>query len=193
MPSTSRSSALDTFMSPKSKISLGLKLFRDLVVDVYRPYHPCTGVVLATENGVGGRAKAAPCTPVIDLPVDCVRANVTVANFVMARLVDLKQREDALVASTAAVAGPSPPPLSSAPTAADAVEKAGQEALQSVTEKVRRAALVERLRMQWAQLGVKVVECPKACVHVIVPFSMTEVDVRSATKPLLYLRVVYDC
>ncbi|KPA78477.1 hypothetical protein ABB37_06097 [Leptomonas pyrrhocoris] len=176
LPATARSSALDTFISLKSKISLGLRLFRELVVDVYRPYHPCTGVVLAAENGVNGRPRAAPCVPVIDLPVDTVAANITVATSVMRCLDDLQRCEAAL--DTAAAETPA--------------EKAGKAALQAAAEKLRRTELLDQLRAQWEQLCIHVVESTKACVEVVLPFSMTEVDVRSATKPLLYVRVVYE-
>jgi hypothetical protein len=181
MPSTSRSSVLDTFMSPKSKISLGLKLFRELVVDVYRPYHPCTGVVLAAENGVNGRPRAPACVPVIDLPVDCVTANVRVATYVMQRMEALESCIAATEAGTYT------------PQAATQAEKIGREALHAVAETLRGAQPVDRLREQWQRLHVTVTDAPKACVDVVMPFSMTEVDVRTATKPLLYLRVVYEC
>ncbi|KAL7701158.1 hypothetical protein NQL31_007180 [Lotmaria passim] len=191
IPATSRSSALDTFISPKSKVSLGLKLFRELVVDVYRPYHPCTGVLLSTENGLNGRPRAPACVPVIDLPVDFVAANAKVASYVMARVEELRQCDAALAANTANTTTAS----ATSTTASDvsSVERMVEEALQHVTEKLGSAKPVDRLRAQWAELRTRLVETPKACVDVLVPFSMSEVDLCNATKPLLYLRVVYEC
>jgi hypothetical protein len=79
------------------------------------------------------------------------------------------------------------------PQAATQAEKIGREALHAVAETLRGAQPVDRLREQWQRLHVTVTDAPKACVDVVMPFSMTEVDVRTATKPLLYLRVVYEC
>ncbi|KPI84720.1 hypothetical protein ABL78_6213 [Leptomonas seymouri] len=177
MPSTSRSSKLDTFLSLRSKISLGLKLFSELVVDVCRPYHPLTGVVLASENGLNGRSRVPACAPVADLPVDLVTANVKVATYVMKRLEDLQRCESAL----------------SAAQEETTVEKAGKEALQQAAGRLRSAPAVDRLHARWEELHVRVVEWSKAYVDVVLPFSMGEVDVCNATKPLLYLRVSYEC
>lgn len=185
MPATSRSSALDTFVSPKSKISLGLRLFRELVIDVYRPYHPCTGVVLASENGAGSRPRAAACVPVIDLPVDIATANVRVATA-MTRCVEALRRCESAAAAVqrddAAAAGD-----------ALSLETAGNVVVTAVKEQLQQAEALTRLRAKWSAAAVAVVGVPKACVDVVVPFSMAEADVRRATKPLLYLRVIYEC
>lgn len=175
LPPTSRSTALDAFMSPKSKISLGLKLFSELVVEVYRPYHPCTAIILAAENGVGGRPRAPPCVPVIDLPVDAVEANVRVAAYVEQRLQQLNEIE-----------------ASDAVAAEGRLEREGKAFMQHVASTLQQAVPTERLCRQWTGAQITVNEVSKVCVDVLVPFAMTEVDVRSATKPLLYLQVVYN-
>ncbi|KAG5503604.1 hypothetical protein JIQ42_05826 [Leishmania sp. Namibia] len=175
LPPTSRSSTLDTFMSPKAKISLGLKLFRELVVDVYRPYHPCTGIVLATENGVCGRPRAPPCAPVIDLPADVVAANVRVAAYVAQRLQSLQQLE-----------------MSSVNAEEGRLEVESKAFLQRMGSALQQAAPAERLCRQWAAAQITVVAVPKVIVDVLLPFTMGEIDVQSATKPLLYLRVAYS-
>ncbi|CBZ33335.1 hypothetical protein, conserved [Leishmania donovani] len=175
LPPTSRSTALDAFMSPKSKISLGLKLFRELVVEVYRPYHPCTGIVLAAENGVGGRPRAPPCVPVIDLPVDVVEANVRVAAYVEQRLQQLNEIEASDVVA-----------------AEGRLEREGKAFVQRVASTLQQAAPAERLCRQWTAAQITVNEVSKVRVDALVPFAMTEVDARSATKPLLYLHVVYS-
>ncbi|CAJ1021311.1 hypothetical protein, conserved [Leishmania lindenbergi] len=175
LPSTSRSTALDAFMSPKSKISLGLKLFSELVVEVYRPYHPCTGVILAVENGVGGRPRAPACVPVIDLPPDVVAANVRVATYVAQRLQGLQELETSTVVEEEGQ-----------------LEREGKALLQRVASALQQAAPAERLCREWAAAAITIAGVPQVCVDVVVPFRMTEVDVRSATKPLLYLHVVYS-
>ncbi|CAG9572411.1 conserved hypothetical protein [Leishmania major strain Friedlin] len=175
VPPTSRSTALDAFMSPKSKISLGLKLFRELVVEVHRPYHPCTGYVLAAENGVGGRRRAPPCVPVIDLPVDVVEANVRVAEYVEQLLQQLNEIE-----------------ASDAVAAEGRLEREGKAFVQQVVSTLQQTAPAERLRSQWTAAQITISEVSKVCVDVLVPFAMTEVDARAATKPLLYLHVVYN-
>ncbi|KAG5480998.1 hypothetical protein LSCM1_06673 [Leishmania martiniquensis] len=175
LPPTSRSSALDTFMSPKSKISLGLKLFSELVVEVYRPYHPCTGITLAAENGVGGCPRAPPCAPVIDLPPDVAAANLRVAAYVAQSLQRLEQ-----LGTSAVVAEEG------------RIEKEGKAFLQRVGTAMQRAAPAEELCRQWTAAQITVSAVPKVIVDVLLPFAMTEIDVRSATKPLLYLRVVYN-
>ncbi|GET87737.1 hypothetical protein, conserved [Leishmania tarentolae] len=174
LPPTSRSTTLDTFMSPKAKISLGLKLFKELVVEVHRPYHPCTGLILATENGVGGRPRAPPCVPVIDLPVDVVDANVRFAAYVQQLLQKLDQLE-----------------TSDAVSEEGRLEREGKAFVQHLASTLQQAAPAERLCRHWASAQVRVKEVQKVCADILIPFEMKETDARAATKPLLYLHVVY--
>ncbi|RNF09864.1 hypothetical protein TraAM80_01889 [Trypanosoma rangeli] len=79
LPSTARVDVADLLVSPKAKIRYGLKIFSEIIVNIYRPYAPSTGVVIADENGRGGKPKAAGCIPVANMPRDIVRANMEVA------------------------------------------------------------------------------------------------------------------
>ncbi|KEG15077.1 hypothetical protein DQ04_00191010 [Trypanosoma grayi] len=170
LPSASRVGVVDYLASPKSKIRYGLKFFSELVVDVYRPYAPNTGVIIAEEKGKSGKPKASRCTPVTDLPRDIVRANVEVAvqaKEIMQKLHALQQQ------------------------AADEtdVERRGKEVVHRVLEEVHDDALCAALVKDLEGLQIEVDELTSVCVDVWLPFGFDFAETVDSSGELLYLRV----
>lgn len=179
LPPTSRMSLLDAVMSPRLKISAGLQLYRELVVAVCRPYQPNCGVMLAGERGSSsGAGAAAPsfCQPVVQLPPDVVASNVAVGGAA-ARLLERVEAEAAR------------PPT--AETVSE-VERQGRQLWTKLGETVRGCSLVEQLSKDWAEMDLQVVEVARTRMDVVLPFSFLEDDLLQATRPLLYLRCLWE-
>ncbi|RNE96822.1 uncharacterized protein Tco025E_09631 [Trypanosoma conorhini] len=170
LPSTARVGVVDFLASPKAKIRYGLKVFSEIIVDIYRPYAPSTGVVIADENGKAGKPKAAGCVPVADMPRDIVRANVEVAEqaeLYMKKL--LACRQDTSMESE--------------------LSQSGNALLNRVMMEARGETLFSAFMKDIEALQVEVVKTVGACVDVWLPFGVEAGGMMESADELLYVRL----
>lgn len=172
IPSSRRTGTLDAVVSPQTKVALGLKLFSEMVVEVYRPYAPTCGVVIAEEEEKSqsffkkSPLLAPECTPRADLPVDIIRGNIAVheqATKVLLRIDEERQRKQK-----------------------HDVEERSKKLMDTVRERVEAAALARNLREEIADLGLKAVAFYQAEAGILLPFGTDALDVDDAQRPLLY-------
>lgn len=169
LPASSRKSLLDVVVSPRSKLSLALRLYSELCVEVFRPYSRQSGVVIAAENGAGGRPKAPPQVPVTELPVDIVAANLAVAKAAADGMRKLAQLEKS-------VGEPSE------------LEEKGRTVLHTVMASVGSDASVADFKKEILALNLEVRQTLSANVDCLLPFGTSVHDAKEARRPLLYLR-----
>jgi hypothetical protein len=182
-PSTRRtgSSLFDAVVSPQTKISLGLKLFSEMVVDIFRPYSPgCGAIIVEDEEKSQSFFKksptlAPPCVPRTDLPVDIVQANIAVheeATKLVARVREERRH-----------------------TSHQDLEKQSKEVLKRVRDRVSTVTLTtESMKSGWAELGITVQQWRRAEANVLLPFGQViqhgghdDTDLHSDDHlPLLY-------
>lgn len=74
--SSSQSSVLDFFVSSKTKVNMGLNLFSEFCVDIYRPYHGSSDVIV---GGGQSRQAVSSCTPFLRMTPEVIKANQCVA------------------------------------------------------------------------------------------------------------------
>lgn len=173
LPSTSRNSALDLLITPKAKLSLGLKLYSELCVELYRPFDPAAtaGAVLASQNGANGRPRAPPCVPVVDLPVDLAAANVVVSGY-SERLAAALERLEAEAALSETQA-----------------ERDGRVLLDQVTDALGQSAPFQQWKDDLRGMGLEVKLASRVTAEGLLPFGMSFVDPRESVEHLLYLRI----
>ncbi|KAF5225857.1 hypothetical protein ECC02_001176 [Trypanosoma cruzi] len=169
LPSTARVGVVDYLASPKAKIRHGLRLFSEIIVDVYRPYAPNTGVVIADDNGKSGKPKATGCTPISDMPRDIVRANVEVADWaesLMKRLLSFRKNS----------------------TLETELTQGGKELIRRVME-VGDGTVFSAFLKDVEALEVEMVKMLDVCVDVWLPFGSGAVDMVDCPSELLYVRL----
>ncbi|ESL07496.1 hypothetical protein TRSC58_04814 [Trypanosoma rangeli SC58] len=170
LPSTARVGVADFIVSPKAKIRYGLKIFSEIIVNIYRPYAPSTGVVIADENGKGGKPKAAGCIPIADLPRDIVRANMEVAEQAgsyMKKLVEY--RKDTEMKGE--------------------LLQTGNAILKRVITEVHEDTLFSAFMNDMEALQVEVVKAVGGCVDVWLPFKIDVTGAAGSPCELLYVRL----
>ncbi|EKF31299.1 hypothetical protein MOQ_004867 [Trypanosoma cruzi marinkellei] len=172
LPSTARVGVVDYLASPKAKIRHGLRLFSEIIVDLYRPYAPNTGVVIADDNGKSGKPKASGCTPISDMPRDIVRANVNVADraeSLMKRLLSFQKKS----------------------TLETELTEGGKELLRRVME-VADGTVFSAFLKDMEALEVEMVKVLDVCVDVWLPFGSGTVDMVDCPSELLYFRLEHN-
>lgn len=158
-PSSRRtgSSLFDAVVSPQTKISLGLKLFSEMVVDIFRPYSPDCGAIIVEEEEKSqsffkkSPVLAPPCVPRTDLPVDIVHANIAVHEEATKLVAKVKEEK--------------------LHTSHQDLEKQSKEVLKRVRDRVSTVSLTtESMKSGWSELGITVQQWHRAEVNALLPF-----------------------
>jgi hypothetical protein len=81
---------------------IGLKMYREIVLEIYRPLSPHCGVVIASEEEAlqaqykkNPELRPPPCIPRVELPPDVITANYTTADKIASLLALLEGTDDA--------------------------------------------------------------------------------------------------
>lgn len=172
LPSTSRSSALDLVITPKAKLSLGLKLYSELCIEVYRPFDEqrTAGAVLASQNGASGRPKAPACVPVVDMPVDVVTANAAVSAYSEHLNDRLTELEGKVRTETQ-------------------VEQDSKVVLEKLAGALGQSEPYQQWKEDLQSMDLEVKQVSQVSVEVLIPFGIRFIDPRESMNHLLYLRV----
>ncbi|EPY28540.1 hypothetical protein STCU_05040 [Strigomonas culicis] len=170
LPSTSRNSILDLVVTPKIKIGMALKLYSELFIEVYRPFSRQSGVVIAAENGVGGRPRAPACVPVVDLSVDTVAANESLSAATATWVEALRQQEQHAEEDSE-------------------VEVKGKALAEQLLRDAEQNTLVGRVKKELEGLEVKVVGVANTHLDVALPFGLSLMEAKDMSRPLFYVHV----
>ncbi|EPY35933.1 hypothetical protein AGDE_07166 [Angomonas deanei] len=169
LPSTSRTSVLDLVVTPKTKISVALKLYSELLIEVYRPYSAASGVASSLSTG-----SVPHCMPVIDLPIDTIKSNVALAKMAeeyRQKLDQLEQKEFDLEKN-------------------EKLQK-GKETAKELLEKAGNSVTWHELKKEIESLQVKVTGAQSVVVDVALPFGLSVMDAVDTSRPILYGRLEY--
>eukprot|EP00796_Vickermania_ingenoplastis_P012527 gene12527-8581_t len=159
-------SFVNMFLSSKTKVTLGLRMFSEFCVDIYRPFHPSTGIRVGESQVYG----APSCLPRVSIPPDVVNANLMVAQaheMLMEVLQNTELRSEALMAS------------------AESTYKTTEVALKDV---VAGSEMWHELRSDFDALGVAPSEWEMVQCDALLPLHQFELLAPPAARsqPLLY-------
>ncbi|KAG8341755.1 hypothetical protein TRVL_07418 [Trypanosoma vivax] len=172
LPSTSRISFLDNFVSPKLKINYALNNFSELLIEFFRPYVPGMGVLTSEEKSKMSKSRIPPCTPVVEVPSDVLRANAQLVEDAQALLQHLEQIKT--------------PELS--PDAAEVAERGVElayAALQQINENKERSGF----RNELEKLPLKVEETVRVRVDIYIPIGTRNDSLMMSGSELVYFQV----
>jgi hypothetical protein len=166
LPDSARQSALDGLMSPAAKVSLGLKMFSELVVEVYRPFTP------ALETAC--EACRSKCTPKASLPPDIVTSCVEVDRQFRALISEIEQQR--LEAASKSL-------LPTIDLISDADEGGAREVAKATAEGV------ESLQSMLNQHAIRIDSATSCCLQALLPTSLDLKSHDDLRRKLVYLHV----
>ena len=167
LPDTARQSKLDGLMSPAAKVSLGLKMFSELVVEIYRPYSP-----ILDASALSPRSK---CGPKVNLPPDIIHSCVEVDKGFRHLIREVEQQREELQHKTL-------------PTEAIQVDKDVDAAAQDVAHVAQTE--VHSLEAVLNEFQTTIDSATSCCIQALLPVALdmspTSEDIR---RKLVYLHI----
>lgn len=165
-----RSSVLNFFVSPESQVNFGLRRFSELCIDVYRPFHPSTGISVSSTCSTNN----ASCAPTTVMTSSCALANIRIAEayFTLSRA--LKKVEERI------------------PAASTFVEKClhdnGEDARRKVTEWAALNEDLQKIKEQYTALFLKSVHWESVTCATLLPLHQFERNApeKCQSEPLLF-------
>lgn len=167
--SSLQSSVLNFLVSPQDQVTFGLRWFSELCIDVYRPFHPCTGISVTTTNS----STLTSCTPTIQLKESVLEANLRIAEawFTLSKILNEIEKE--------------------LPAASKSLEKCiqdGDKTGKKINEWATEHENFNRLKEQYTALSIKSINWTSSTCKIILPLhqSVEEAPKHSRSDPLLY-------
>lgn len=187
VPSSRRTGGglFEAVVSPQTKISLGLKLFSEMVVEIFRPYAPGCGAIVVEEEEKSqsffkkSPTLAPPCVPRTDLPSEIVQANVAVHEEAI-RILEKIEEEKRM-------------------TSQRDIEQQSKEILQRVRDRVSNVQLTtEKMKNSWTALGIQVQQWCRAEIDILLPFGQSAAhgghgEENDGVHADAHLPVLYGC
>lgn len=163
--SPTQSSMLDFFLSAKTKMNIGLRMFSDFCVDIYRPFHARTGVKIAPAS-----PQTRPCEPVVEFTPQMTSANLMLAE---AHDMLLKVLENAVRRSLAYD---------------EVVESSYTSARAALSEAVLSSDIAKDMQNDFASLGLTEKQWTSLKFDVLLPLHQFEMIAPESVRfePLLY-------
>lgn len=170
-PWTSLASSLAKYWVPQVNWgNVGLGFISNLTVDVYRPFHPCTGVSVTSKVPTSFNS----CTPVCEMSKKVMEANLRVAeaSFTLSKVLDNMERK-VFVGS-------------------ERVEKYIQDNKESIERKLdefhTESEDCKKLREQYSLLSIKSIHWLSCSCDLLLPLHQFEKNApsNSRSEPLLY-------
>jgi hypothetical protein len=174
LPDSARQSALDGFMSPAAKVSLGLKMFSELVVEVHRPFSPQLGEL-------SDASAAGKCTPRVALPPDIIASCAAVDKAARSAISEIESQRQRKVEDLADALSIKPDAVDFAAASEDATT--AQEATKAAAE----GAMTIRSILQSYQVRVDSVS--SCSVQVLLPTALNLSSPEDLRRKVVYLSV----
>ncbi|EAN78750.1 uncharacterized protein TEOVI_000111800 [Trypanosoma equiperdum] len=166
LPSSLRTGVIDHLASPRLKINYALKNFSEIVIDIFRPYAPNSGMMTVEEKHKGEKARIGACAPVVDIPRDIVRASAEAAAWAKDMQQELLKRE-----------------------AAGVNTKEGEDAVNVVLERTKGDEIMANFLKEMQDLRLEVVELLEFGCDVCLPFGVAMQNGTTQPSEIIYARV----
>lgn len=164
------SSVLNFFVSPESQVNFGLRMLSELCINVYRPFHPCTGISVSSSCSPNN----ASCAPITVLTPSSTQANIQIAKAYFTLSKALEKVEACI------------------PAASTFLEKCfhdnGEDARKKVTEWVTLNEDLNKIKEEYTALSLKSVHWESVTCTTLLPLHQFERNAPEScqSEPLLF-------